>query len=167
MKKTLLAVLASSLLIVPAAFAQTHTKSAEQEHTYSQNSVTRRDEMVNRRVESLAVIFNLTPEQQTEARTYFTKAANENENVEMNLRADHKTLSNDIKAMADQTKLSADAAAIGNDQGKILANDANAQEHFFEMLKPQEQAKYEKLAGPWVGQFWGGPGVMIPGAIYR
>ena len=84
----------------------------------------------------------------------------------MQMREDRKTLDKDIEAKADQSKLTADAAAIGHDQSSIMANNAYAQEKFFSLLSPAEQAKYEKLHAT-RGAFAFGPGHAAPGAVTR
>lgn len=165
MKAAVLTLLASSLLVAPVAFSRTTTQSQEKERTRPTA-----EEMVNRHVDQLAVVFNLTPDQKMELNKSFTSTFNEDRNVESQLRADRVTLKNDVKAKADQAKLTADAKAIGNDEAKIVANDACAQEKFVSMLNSEQQAKYDKLQGTWIGGYGASgwvPGAMAPGAFYR
>jgi Spy/CpxP family protein refolding chaperone len=163
MKALFLTLAASTLLVAPAAFSQTHPSTDQQHHA---NAPARHEEArVDRHVDRLAVIFNLTPDQKKQATTYFSDAWNANKPAMMQMREDHKNLDKDIQAKADQSKLSADAAAVGRDRGTIMANDAYAQEKFFSLLSPAEQAKYEKLQSTRFGNF--GPGHTAPGAVTR
>jgi Spy/CpxP family protein refolding chaperone len=156
MKALFLTLAASTLLVVPAAFSQTHP-STEQQH--QPNTAARHEEtMVERHVNRLAVMFNLTPGQKKEATTYFSDDWKATQPVWMQMREDRKTLDKDIEAKADQSKLTADATAIGHDQSTIVANNAVAREKFFSLLSPAEQAKYEKLQATRFGGFNFGPG---------
>ena len=160
MKAAALSLLASVLLVAPAAFAQNQSKTKAET---SQRP--RAEQMVNRRVDRLALVLNLTPEQKTQAHAYFMNAWEANKDALKQLRSDRMTLDSDVKAKADQAKLMADADAVGRDQAKIIANNATAQEKFLSTLSAQEQAKYEKLEGARIGGLgWGG---MAPGIFYR
>lgn len=168
MKRAILTLFASTLFIVPAAFSQTQNQNQNQNHPNAEHhNRANAQQMVNRRVERLATIFDLTPDQKKQATTYFTSAWDANRPVMMQMRQDRKTLDSDIQAKADQSKLAADANALGQDQGKIIANNAEAQSHFFAMLNPQEQAKYEKLQATRFGGFGFAPGHTAPGAVNR
>lgn len=170
MKRAILTLFASTLLIVPAAFSQNQNQNQNQNHPNAEHRNHNRadaQQMVNRHVERLAAIFNLTPDQKKQAATYFTTAWDANRTVMMQVRQDRKTLDSDIQAKADQAKLAADANALGQDQAKIIANNAEAQSHFFSMLNPQEQAKYERLQSTGFGEFGFGAGHTAPGAINR
>jgi Spy/CpxP family protein refolding chaperone len=150
MKALFLTLAASTLLVVPAAFSQTHP-STEQQH--QSNTAAHHETMVERHVNRLAVMFNLTPEQKKEATAYFNDDWKATHPVWMQMREDRKTLDKDIEAKADQSKLTADAAAIGHDQSTVVANNAVAREKFFSLLSPAEQAKYEKLQATRFGAF--------------
>jgi hypothetical protein len=145
MKALFLTVAASALLVVPVAFSQTRPSTEERNNTNNTNEAARHEEMARHHSDMLGVIFNLTPEQKKETTTYLNDAWNSNQSVRMQMREDRKTLDKDIAAKADHSKLSADAMAIGHDRSTIVANNAYAQEKFFSMLSPAEQAKYEKL----------------------
>jgi len=163
--KAVFLTLAASLLVVPAAFSQSHPNKEARDHS---NAPARHEEtMVNRHVDRLAVIFNLTPEQKKEAAGYFSDAWNANKPVMMQLREDRKTLDKDIQAKADQSRLTADATALGHERGMIMANNAYAQEKFLSLLSPAEQAKYEKLRATRFSAFGFGPGRQAPGAVTR
>jgi Spy/CpxP family protein refolding chaperone len=165
MKAVFLTLAASALLVVPMAFSQAHPSTEGRNHT---NAQARHEEaMVDRHVDRLALMFNLTPEQKKEAATYFSDAWNANKPVMKQLREDRKNLDKDILAKADQSKLSADAAAIGRDRGSMMANSAYAQEKFLSLLSPAEQAKYEKLQATRFGASNFAPGHRAPGAVSR
>ena len=128
MKALFLTLAASSLLAAPAAFSQTQPSTTP--HSHPNVPARRAETMVDRHVDRLVVIFSLTPEQKKQATTYFSDAWNANRSVMMQMREDRKALDKDIEAKADQTKLTADATAIGHDQSSIMANNAYAQEKF-------------------------------------
>ena len=163
MKKALLTLVASTLFFVPALFAQNRPNAVHKDHAKTQES--KDQAMVNRHVERLAVLFNLTPDQKKQTTTYFSKAWDDNRQVMMQMRQDRKTLDNDINAKADQSKLAADDNALGQDHAKIIANNADAQAQFLSVLTPQEQTKYQKLQA---SRFGGRDfGHAAPGAIAR
>lgn len=147
MKKTVVLLFAAALLATPAAFAQSTGQATQPLHhpEAEHNGHARAEEMVNQRVDRLAILFNLTPQQKNETETYFKQAWENNRPLMMQIRQDRKTLENDVQAKADEAKIGADAAAIGREQGSILANNSVAREKFFSMLSPAEQSKYEKL----------------------
>ena len=165
MKAVFVTLAASTLLLTPMAFSQSHPSTEARRH--SDGPARHEEALVDRQVDRLAVIFNLTPEQRKEAATYFADARNANKPVIMQMRDDRKTLEKDIEAKADQAKLSADAAAVGRDHGNMMANTAVAEEKFLSLLSPADQAKYEKLQTSRFGAFGLGPGHTAPGAVTR
>ena len=109
--------------------------------------------MAQRRVEFLTNLLTLTTAQQQEATTIFTNAATAEAAVRANLKAAHDSLSaavqkNDV-ATIDQVSIT-----IGNLTAQSTSIDAKANAAFYQILTPDQQAKFNQSRGG----FGPGPG---------
>jgi Spy/CpxP family protein refolding chaperone len=118
--------------------------------------------MVQHRVEFLTTQLALTSAQQQQATTIFTNAATAGATVRGNLKLAHQNLETAVKNN-DTAGIEAAAAAIGNLTAQQTATGAKAQAAFYQILTPDQQAKFAQLGGPdhggfGRGGFGGGPG---------
>jgi Spy/CpxP family protein refolding chaperone len=117
--------------------------------------------MVQHRVDSLTTELGLTSAQQQQAATIFTNAATAGASVHSNLRLAHQNLEAAVKNN-DTAGIDAAATAIGNLTAQQISNESKAQAALYQILTPDQQAKFAQHAdhagfGRGAG-FGGGPG---------
>jgi Spy/CpxP family protein refolding chaperone len=122
--------------------------------------------MVQHRVESLTTQLGLTSAQQQQATTIFTNAATAGASVHGNLKLAHQNLEAAVKNN-DTAGIDAAATAIGNFTAQQISNESKAQAAFYQILTPDQQAKFAQHAdhagfGRGAG-FGGGAGMNGPG----
>lgn len=122
---------------------------------------------VERRVNFLAKLLNLTEDQQARATSIFTAAGEAVQAVNANLAAPREALAEAIKtnsvAAIDQA-----AGEIGRLHGQVTAIQAKADAAFYAILTPEQRTKYDALPRRGPGSGFGpggfGPGGFGPGA---
>ena len=117
--------------------------------------------MVQHRVDSLTTQLGLTTAQQQQATTIFTNAATAAASVHGNLKLAHQNLEAAVKNN-DTAGIDAAATAIGNFTAQQISNESKAHAAFYQILTPDQQAKFAQHAdhagfGRGAG-FGGGPG---------
>lgn len=117
--------------------------------------------MVQHRVDSLTTQLGLTSAQQQQATTIFTNAATAGASMHGNLKLAHQNLQAAVKNN-DTAGIDAAATAIGNFTAQQISNESKAQAAFYQILTPDQQAKFAQHAdragfGRGAG-FGGGPG---------
>jgi Spy/CpxP family protein refolding chaperone len=119
--------------------------------------------MVQHRVDSLTTQLSLTSAQQQQATTIFTNAATAGASVHGNLKVAHQNLEAAVK-INDTAGIDAAATAIGNFTAQQIANESKAHAAFYQILTPDQQAKFAQHAdhagfgrGAGIG-FGSGPG---------
>ena len=117
--------------------------------------------MVQHRVESLTTQLGLTSSQQQQATTIFTNAATAGASVHSNLKVAHQNLEAAVK-INDTAGIDAAATAIGNFTAQQISNESKAHAAFYQILTPDQQAKFAQHADHAGfgrgGGFGGGPG---------
>jgi Spy/CpxP family protein refolding chaperone len=117
--------------------------------------------MVQHRVDSLTTELGLTSAQQQQATTIFTNAATAGASAHGNLKLAHQNLEAAVK-INDTAGIDAASTAIGNLTAQQIASEAKAHAAFYQILTPDQQAKFAQHgdhAGFGRGSgFGGGPG---------
>ena len=150
MKKTALALLLGTALVVPAAFGQHGAPDVAT--------------MIQHRVVRLTTLLGLTSSQQAEATTIFTTAATNDKALEAAVRTARKQLHTDVlatqpDATPDSAKLTADATAVATAEAQLQAADAISEAQFLSILTASQQATLSALGeGFGGGHGPGGPG---------
>jgi 2C-methyl-D-erythritol 2,4-cyclodiphosphate synthase len=122
--------------------------------------------MIQRRVDMLATVLNLTDAQKTQATTIFTNALTAGQNIRPNMQAAHQSLADAIKKN-DTAAIDSLSATIGNLMGQTVGIESKADAAFYALLTQDQQAKYDAMprgfgaGGGMRGP--GGPGMMGPG----
>ena len=117
--------------------------------------------MIQRRVDLLATVLSLTPNQQTGAVTIFTNAAAASMVVRNGLQTARQGLADAVKRN-DTAAIDQNATLIGNLTAQLTANDAKAEAAFYQSLTTDQQAKLNQLKTQGRGMF-GGMGRGGPG----
>jgi len=120
---------------------------------------------VQHHVQHLTKALSLTPEQQQQATTIFTNAANGESNIHDSMKTAHDSLQTAIKNN-DQNGITQAATSIGNLTAQIVAAQAKAHAAFYQILTPDQQSKLNQFEseGPGHGHGFGfaGPGHFRP-----
>lgn len=107
---------------------------------------------VQRHVQFLTNQLGLTPQQQEQATTIFTNAANSQASMHSSMKTAHESLQTAI-ASNDQNAINQAATNLGNLTAQSISNRAKAEAAFNQILTPDQQAKWTQLRNK-----WGGPG---------
>ena len=150
MKKTLIGIACSTLLLTSFVFAQGP-------HTPPDPAT-----MVQRHVAHLTTLLSLTTAQQTQATTILTNAATANSGLSANMKTAHQSLSDAVKK-DDLATIDSAATTLGGLSGQRIGTDAKAQAAIYAILTPDQQTKLTALEsqGGWhqgMGMMGGGPG---------
>jgi Spy/CpxP family protein refolding chaperone len=120
---------------------------------------------VQHHVQHLTKTLSLTSEQQQQATTIFTNAANGESSIHDSMKAAHQSLETAIKNN-DQNGITQAATTIGNLTTQLVAAQAKAHAAFYQILTPDQQSKLNQFAaeGPRHGHGFGfgGPGHLRP-----
>lgn len=111
---------------------------------------------VQRRIQRLTTLLDLTADQVTQATTIFTNAATNSQTILSNLRTARQSLRTAIQNN-DSNGINQQSSTIGNLTGQLTATAASAQAAFYHILTPDQQTKLNNLRG--------GPGMMGPGPM--
>jgi Spy/CpxP family protein refolding chaperone len=100
--------------------------------------------MMQKRLDRLTRELNLTPAQQSQAKTIFGQASEQAKPVRSQLRANTSALRAAVKAnnTAEINQLS---ATTGNLIGKMVAIRSEANASFYKTLTPEQQTKFSQL----------------------
>ncbi len=119
------------------------------------------EDRVQHRVEMLTDVLSLTATQQQQATTIFTNAENAETAVHQSMKTAHQSLQGAIQAN-DTATIDQIAATIGSLTAQISATDAKANAALYQVLTPDQQAKFNKMeGGARVFFFAGAPGPMM------
>lgn len=127
-------------------------------------------QMVQHRVNFLTKQLSLTPQQQQQATTIFTEAANNGKSFHDQMRTAHQNLQTAIQKN-DTASIDQISNNIANMSGQMMAAHAKAEAAFFQTLTPEQQAKLNQMKQDrhWGGRHghggMGGPGGPPPGAF--
>lgn len=135
MKHCKLMVLGTTLLACSLAFGQT----APTPPTPAQH--------VAHRVQFLTRALGLTSDQQNQATTIFTAAANAESGLRANLKAAHDSLETAIEAN-DTAGIATASEKLGQLHGQEIQAHSTAQAAFRAILTPDQQVKFKGLHGP-------------------
>ena len=114
--------------------------------------------MIQRRVNLLATVLSLTPNQQTQASAIFTNAAAASMVVRNNLQTARQGLADAVKNN-DTATIDQAAATIGNLTAQLTSTDAKAEAAFYQTLTQDQQTKLNQLKVQGRGMLGGmGPG---------
>ena len=117
-------------------------------------------QMIDMRVDFMANALGLTDAQKTQAKTIFKGAFEANQSIRTDMQAARKALTEAVKANSEAT-IETIAAEIGKITGQSIANDSKAEAAFYQILTPEQQAKFDAMprGGPGRGMGPGGPGM--------
>lgn len=107
---------------------------------------------VQRHVQFLTNQLGLTPQQQEQATTIFTNAANSQASMHSSMKTAHDSLQTAI-ASNDQNAINQAATNLGNLTAQSISNRAKAEAAFNQILTADQQGKWTQLRNK-----WGGPG---------
>ena len=96
---------------------------------------------VQHRVHFLTNLLSLTPEQQQQATTIFTNAATTGQSQHDSLKTAHQALRDAVKSN-NTAAIDQNATVIGNSMAQMISNRAKAQAAFYQILTPDQQAKF-------------------------
>jgi Spy/CpxP family protein refolding chaperone len=118
--------------------------------------------MVQRKVQRLSRALELTPDQQTQATTIFTNAANTESTVFGSLKTERDNLKTAVQNN-DLNTINQVANQIGNLTAQLTTAEATAEAQFYHILTPDQQSKLSQghgfgALGPGAGPFGGGLG---------
>jgi Spy/CpxP family protein refolding chaperone len=117
--------------------------------------------LVQRRVNFLTAVLSLTTAQQQQATTIFTDAATAALTVRSNLKAAHQSLSSAVKNN-DTSSIDQVSTTIGNLMAQLVSTEAKANAAFYQILTPDQQAKFNQIQSQRPGKFGGaGPGRFL------
>ncbi len=119
--------------------------------------------MIQRRVDTLATMLNLTDAQKAQATTIFTNAITASQNIHQNMLTARDSLAGAIKTN-DGAAIDSLSVNIGNLMGQIVAIESKADAAFYALLTPDQQAKYEAMPRGYGGGMRGS-GMMGPGMM--
>lgn len=117
--------------------------------------------MVQRRVQFLTNQLGLTPQQQEQATSIFTNAANGESSMHTSMKTAHESLQTAI-SNNDQNAISQAATNLGNLTAQSIANRSKAEAAFNQILNPDQQSKWTQLRGKWRGHGRGHRGFGPP-----
>ena len=109
---------------------------------------------IQRHVQHLTKALSLTPEQQQQATTIFTNAANGGSGIHDSMKTAHQNLETAIKNN-DQNGITQAATTIGNLTAQIVAAQAKAHAAFYQILTPDQQSKLSQFEGEGHGHGFG------------
>ena len=112
-------------------------------------------QMVQHQVNFLTKHLSLTTQQQQQATTIFTEAANNGKAFHDQMRTAHQTLQAAIQKN-DAAGIEQASNTIGSLTTQMTATHAKAQAAFFQTLTPDQQTKMNEMHSHHGG--WGGPG---------
>jgi Spy/CpxP family protein refolding chaperone len=118
--------------------------------------------MINRRVDFLATMLNLTDTQKTKAIAIFTDAHTSSQSVRSNLRTNHDALADAVKKN-DTAAIDTLALTAGTLVGQLTAIESKADAAFYAILTPDQQTKYDAMPHRGPGGPGGPGGPMGPG----
>src|ERR1700761_1006908 len=131
-------------------------------------------EMVQHQVGFLTKQLSLTTQQQQQATTIFTEAANNGKTFHDQMSSAYQNLQAAVQKN-DTASIEQISSSIGTMMGQIMAVHAKAEAAFFQTLTPEQQTKMNALksshhGGPGMmhghgGMGLGGPGGPPPGAF--
>jgi Spy/CpxP family protein refolding chaperone len=97
-----------------------------------------------RRVQFLTRLLSLTASQQQQATTIFTSAITSGSTIRTSLRTAHQSL-NDAVTKNDIAGIDQQSATIGNLTAQMTSIDAKADAAFYQILTPDQQAKFTQM----------------------
>ena len=103
----------------------------------------------------MTTLLNLTPAQQQQAATIFTKAAQADEPIHQSMKTAHENLHAAIKGN-DLAAMEQAANAIGSNMTQFTLNRARSEAAFYQILTPEQQAKLSEFENDHMGPM-GGP----------
>jgi Spy/CpxP family protein refolding chaperone len=149
MKKTLLAVIAAGLMFAPGVFAQSQATPQTGKHARHRGDMSMR---VAKRVNHLATVLSLSPDQKQKATELFTSAAKDNSPVFADLRAERKSLRTAVEKNESADAIKQFSDKIGSDVSQMAMNEASAGKQFYQLLSPEQQSKLAQLHSERRGQ---------------
>ncbi len=115
--------------------------------------------MIQRRVDRLATMLNLTDAQKTQATTIFTNSYNAAQGIQPSLQTNRESLSTAIKKN-DTASIDSLSMTTGTLTGQLTGIHAKAEAQFYAILTPDQKTKYDQMPH-------GGPGMIggVPGGF--
>jgi Spy/CpxP family protein refolding chaperone len=124
-------------------------------------------QMVQHRVDFLTKQLSLNPQQQQQATSIFTEAANGAKSFHDQMRTAHQNLQVAVEKN-DTTAIEQNSNTIGNLTAQMMAAHAKADAAFYATLNPEQQSKMKEMeAHHGRGMRGMGHGGPPPGAFFR
>jgi Spy/CpxP family protein refolding chaperone len=142
-KRTFLFLPLAAVLAASLAFAQTSGAMS--------NPANR----VQRRVGFLTNVLGLTSAQQQQATTIYTNAADAEASIQSSLKAARQTLQTAV-TNNDTGGIEQNATTIGTLTGQLLSAQSKADAAFYQILTPDQQAKWTQFHSQQRQRGWGG-----------
>jgi Spy/CpxP family protein refolding chaperone len=125
------------------------------------------EEMVQHRVDFLTRHLSLNAQQQQQATSIFTEAANNGKSFHDQMRTAHQNLQAAVQKN-DTAAIEQASNTIGTLMGQMTAARAKADAMFYQTLTPEQQSKMSELESHHGGiRGHSGPGGPPPGAFFR
>lgn len=144
MKKQLINFLGAGALAAGMAFAQTSAATAPEPGTSSAVTEGTHRQMMQKRLDRLTRELNLTPSQQSQAKSIFGKASVDARPLRAQLKANTSALRAAVK-VNDKAQIDQLSATEGNLIGKMVAIRSGANASFYKTLTPEQQTKFAQL----------------------
>ena len=109
---------------------------------------------IQHHVQHLTKVLSLTTEQQQQATTIFTNAANGESGLHDSMKSAHQSLQTAIKNN-DQNGITQAATTIGNLTTQMIAAQGKAHAAFYQILTPDQQAKLNQFESEGPGHGYG------------
>jgi Spy/CpxP family protein refolding chaperone len=154
MKKTLSRLAFVTTLASTLAFAQSSGSA----------SAPTRGNGIQHRIGFLTTLLTLTTAQQQQATTIFTNAASAAMPVHTSLKAARENLKTAVTGN-DAATISTSANTIGTLTAQLTSIEATAEAAFYQILTPEQQAKFTQFESQGHGGFGGAMG-MAPGGFH-
>jgi Spy/CpxP family protein refolding chaperone len=144
MKKQMINFLGAGALAAGMAFAGTNAVTAPEPGTSSAVNEGTHRQMMQKRLDRLTRELNLTPSQQSQAKTIFSQAGEQARPLRSQLRQNTAALRAAVKAN-DTAQINQLSATEGNLIGKMVAIRSEANASFYKTLTPEQQTKFAQL----------------------
>jgi Spy/CpxP family protein refolding chaperone len=121
-------------------------------------------DIASHRVKTLTTLLNLTSAQQQRATTLYTNTATAEQSILQRDRSTRESLHAAIKNN-DATTIDQISSSIGQSTAQLTSIRAKADAAFYQILTPEQQAKFTELESEHMGLLDGPGGHGRPGAI--
>ncbi|HLI85921.1 MAG TPA: Spy/CpxP family protein refolding chaperone [Bryobacteraceae bacterium] len=150
MKRQFINILGAGALAAGMAFAQTSGATAPTNEPYTATEGAQgqaqgaHGQMMQRQLDRMTRELNLTPSQQSQARSIFSEARQEAQPIRAQLRENSQAMRSAVKA-GDMSEINDLSAKQGNLIGQMAGIHNRADAKFYQTLNPEQRTKYDQL----------------------